>query len=79
MKYSPLIEQANTNPRTLPLRYPCTQIQHQSFNIAPLNIAADGAGKNLLEGLVVFFLHSWMVLKYGTCGNQGVTGLLCLH
>jgi len=38
-----------------------------------LNIAADGAGKNLLKGLVVFFLYAWMVLKSGTYGNLVVS------
>ncbi|WP_256582172.1 hypothetical protein [Pseudomonas sp. MYb185] len=69
MEYSPFIEQTNTDSGALPLRYLSTQVQHQRLNIPPLNITADGAGKNLLKGLVVPFLHAWMVLKCGTFRN----------
>ena len=58
MKHPHFIKQKHRYPTTLTFTDFRTKLDKQRFDITPLNIATDWAGKNSLEGLLVPSFHS---------------------
>ena len=57
VEYTTFTKQANTNTRAFTFTDVGTEIKKQRFNIAPLDIAADGAAEYLLQSSAMLLFH----------------------
>ncbi|WP_245748112.1 hypothetical protein [Halopseudomonas yangmingensis] len=69
MEYPPFTKQADTDTRAFTFTDVGTELKKQRFNVAPLDIAADGAAEYLLQSPAVLLFHAWMVLNFGAIDN----------
>ncbi len=67
-----VIEQPDADSGSFPFSNFCAHGQKQSLNIGPLDIGADRTVENQIERFMVFFLHVFMVLNYGTVSSSKV-------
>lgn len=59
MKHPHLVEKKYRNATAFPFTDFCTQLLKESFNVAPLNICAQGVCVECGQSFKMFLFHKW--------------------